>query len=87
MNFTGDTAMSAGTNCLRCGGTRMISAQSEQPTGFCLDHHGHHGVLRVCLKAALCRDCGHVEFWAPDPGKLSEGRDASDTHTLQEEDF
>jgi hypothetical protein len=79
--------MSAGTVCLRCGSVRMIPAQLENPTSFCVDNHGHHGLVHVAMKAALCRHCGHVEFWVPDPSQFSREPEIIEPPVLQEEDF
>ena len=70
--------------CLRCGGVRLMSAQLEHPIAFCLDHVTHHGRVHLSLKALLCQDCGHVEFWSPDPAQVVREQEAT---TIQEEDF
>jgi hypothetical protein len=81
-----DEFMSQEMPCLRCGGSRLIHAHLEHPLAFCLDHATHHGVVTVGLKAALCEDCGHVEFLARDPSKIV-GHQTTDKDALQEEDF
>ena len=75
------------TACLRCGGTRLIAAQVQNPMAFCVDHDAHHGVLHLGLRASLCEDCGHVELWVPDPSQIVRQTDALDAGALQEEDF
>lgn len=70
--------------CLRCGGGHLLAAQRENPITFCLDHAAHHGRVHLSLKALLCQDCGHVEFWAPDPPRIVREREAA---AIQEEDF
>ena len=79
--------MTAGTaSCLRCGGTNLVPAHLQHTSAFCVDHTAHHGVLHVGLKASLCQDCGHVEFWVPDPHILAAPPQKRDV-VLQEEDF
>ena len=73
-----------GKTCLRCGGARLMSAQLEHPIAFCLDHVTHHGRVHLSLKALLCRDCGHVEFWSHDPSQVVREHEEA---KLQEEDF
>ena len=70
--------------CLRCGGGHLLSAQMEHPTAFCMDHAAHHGRVHLSLKALLCQDCGHIEFWTPNPSRIVRQREAT---TIQEEDF
>jgi len=70
--------------CLRCGGARLMSAQLEHPIAFCLDHVTHHGRVHLSLKALLCQDCGHVEFWSPGPSQVVREGEAT---KIQEEDF
>ena len=79
--------MSTEKLCLRCGGTQTISAHLENPIAFCVDHDVHHGRLHLGLKAMLCQDCGHVEFWVSDPAQIVEQREGAGINTLQEEDF
>ncbi len=57
--------------CLRCGGSNLMSAYLEHPIAFCLDHVPHHGRVHLTLKALLCPECGHVEFWMPDPLQIA----------------
>ncbi len=73
--------------CLRCGGGKMMSAQLEHPIAFCVDHVTHHGRVHLSLKALLCEECGHVEFWMPDPSQLVGRRQPTETTKIQEEDF
>ncbi len=79
--------MSAPTQCLRCGGANLISAQLEHGLSFCLDCDTHHGVRRVGLRAVICEDCGHVEFWAKDPTRVLRPDRADHNRIVQEEDF
>ncbi|MBV9851164.1 MAG: hypothetical protein JO250_15960 [Armatimonadetes bacterium] len=79
--------MSAETACLRCGGAQLISAHLEHPIAFCMDHETHHGVQHLGIKAALCQDCGHVEFFVPDPSQIVKRRESEGIVVLQEEDF
>ena len=73
--------------CLRCGGGHLMSAQLEHPIAFCMDHVTHHGRVHLSLKALLCQECGHVEFWMPDPSQIARQREAAETTRIQEEDF
>jgi hypothetical protein len=73
--------------CLRCGSSHLVSAHLEHPMAFCVDHVTHHGRVHVSLKALLCQDCGHVEFWVPDSTQLIGERPHAPTTMLQEEDF
>ena len=79
--------MSTEKACLRCGGNQTISAHLENPIAFCVDHDAHHGRLHLGLKASLCQDCGHVEFWVSDPTQIVAQREGAGANTLQEEDF
>ncbi len=73
--------------CLRCQSGQLMSAHLEHPMAFCVDHVTHHGRMHLSLKALLCQECGHVEFWVPDaPQLLGQRQQAPDT-ALQEEDF
>ena len=79
--------MKAENSCLRCGGANLVAAHVERPLAFCVDHAAHHGVLHIGLRASLCPDCGHVEFWVPDPAQiLGQNRVKADS-VIQEEDF
>ena len=80
-----ETVPTAETVCLRCGGSDLLPAHLEHPIAFCVDHATHHGRVHLSLKARLCRDCGHVEFWMPDPSQIAR-RDAP-AAAIQEEDF
>jgi len=80
-----DTAV--GKACLRCGGRHLMSAQLEHPIAFCMDHVTHHGRVRLSLKALLCQQCGHVEFWMPDPSQIGGQHEAAEATRIQEEDF
>ncbi len=79
--------MTTETACLRCGGAHLVPAHVERPIAFCLDHAAHHGVLHLGLKAALCPDCGHVEFWVPDAAQILGQHSAKADTVIQEEDF
>jgi hypothetical protein len=84
--MTGEFTMTEEPLCLRCGGSRLIHAHLEHPLAFCLDHMTHHGVVAVGMKAAICEDCGHVEFLARDPSRIV-GYQEAHKDSLQEEDF
>ena len=70
--------------CLRCGGGRLLSAQLEHPLAFCMDHVTRHGRVHLCMKALLCQECGHIEFWSLEPPLIVEEHEAA---RVQEEDF
>ena len=73
--------------CLRCGSGGLMSAQLEHPLAFCMDHVTHHGRVHLSLKALLCQECGHVEFWMPDPSQFVREHEAAEATKIQEEDF
>ena len=79
--------MTTETQCLRCGNANLVAATLEQPVTFCVDHDSHHGRLKLGLRALLCRDCGHVEFQAPEPGQIAAPGPTASGSVIQEEDF
>ncbi len=89
MSEDAKTAEKAGGEkvCLRCGSDNLMSAQLEHPIAFCVDHVTHHGRVHLSLKARLCQECGHVEFWMPDPPQLVGRHQPAETSKIQEEDF
>lgn len=80
--------MEAEKVCLRCGGSALVSARLEHPIACCIEDQAcHQGALHLGLKAALCRNCGHVELCVANPAQIAEPHDANEAHILQEEDF
>ena len=79
--------MTAEKLCLRCGGSRLISAHQQNPMAFFIDHDTRHGMIHLALKALVCQDCGHVEFWTPDPSQIVGQQEIVESNAIQEEDF
>jgi hypothetical protein len=86
MPATSSTTTST-TTCARCGGTSLIPARLEQSMTFHVDDETRHAVCRVGMRAVLCQDCGHAEFWVMDPARALPCQPTEEEAALQEEDF
>ena len=82
---TASTEQGQEPRCVRCGGTRLVSARLEEGMHFYVDQESGHGLHRFAMRANLCPDCGHTEFWVQNPAQILVL--GEEEHLLQEEDF
>ena len=75
------------TACLRCESQNVTPASLASPLAFCLEHSEQRGVRSLGVKATLCQDCGHIEFWVAGSLKHWEHPAHRETGTVQVEDF